>query len=329
MCMPIIEPLETAIKAYNNVNPGDLWELIRKNINVFFIKKSALDKIDFSNFRLNLQKTLSLSTEQCLQVIGDSNPFSEKGHRYSVKLLFDVMKRHAGPILYGFTSNNNGGANGIVAECLEKDRSQSNKVVANIVYPESITAISEWGCTYSEAVKNYLVVVDPQGCRFGDDIMLSDNLAEKLVCFDGGVISFCQVVNTLIYHDSSEITVVYGLRDKENRPWFSAAEIISQFKKASCIEDLIKINADYLKNKPLYDPSGKQPTAKIIKLKEEQINTAFQKLIEAKGVLQKLQDITVTEYMTRKLIKTEFFQSAIGLCKDLSEHSFESYSGKL
>ncbi|MES2141719.1 MAG: hypothetical protein V4471_02385 [Pseudomonadota bacterium] len=288
----------------------------RDGLNVFFIEKEKLEtnekgeiQIDFLSLRKELQEILVLPSGTCFQVIGDSNPFSKLGHRYAGTVLQTLMQKHQGPVLYGFTSNKDGGANGVVGEWLENNPEYSNKVVANIVYPESIIAIQDWECTYSEAVKNYLVVFDDQkDCHFGDDVALSDNLAKKLLCLEGGVISFCQIVNTLIYHDDPEITVIHGLRDKKNRSWFSAAELISKLKKANSIEDSIKIKNAYLNDKKLYDPSGKLPSPEIIKVKEDQVNTAFQALIASKNSLEKLKGITVNECVTPKLTKSELFQ---------------------
>ena len=285
-------------------------------LNVFFIKKKELEKnaqdkvyVDFLGLRKKLKQILPSASDTCFQVIGDSNPFSEWGHRYAGTVLQNLMQKHQGPVLYGFTSNKNGGANGVVGKWLENNPEYNNKVVANIVYPESITAIQDWECTYSEAVKNYLVVFDDKkDCHFGDDIALSDNLAKKLLCLEGGVISFCQIINTLIYHDDPEITVIHGLRDKENRSWFSAAELISKLKKSNSIEDSIKIKNAYLNDKKLYDPSGRSPSPETIKVKEDQVNTAFQALIASKNSLEKPKGITINEYLEIKQTKAELFQ---------------------
>jgi hypothetical protein len=270
---------------------------------IFLFEQNKLGAIDYLSFRSQLKEKLFLSSGQGLQVIGDSNPFSKSGHRRAIEILEPLLKDYPGFLLYGFTSNQHGGANGVVEDCLKLNSSLIAKVCANVVYRDSIKAIKEWECTFYEEIKNYLVVfAKEKDCCFGDDIELSDKLAEKLLCLEGGAISFCQLINTLAYHEKPDITLVYGIRDGE--PWFSAAELLAKLKKANNIDDLHRIRNNYLLGKKLYDPSGKVPSDEAIVLKEKQINDAFAKLIETENSLEKLKNVEVEVYNGPKAIKS-------------------------
>lgn len=85
-------------------------------LNVFFVEKEQLDnkKINFDALREELKDKLLLMNCEFLQVIGDSNPFSKTGHQDAVKLLQMLMEAGQSILLYGFTSNEHGGANGVV-----------------------------------------------------------------------------------------------------------------------------------------------------------------------------------------------------------------------
>ena len=74
------------------------------------------------------------------------------------------------------------------------------------------------------------------------------------------------------------------------------------------MDDLIRIKETYLGDIRLYDPSGDEPSAKIIAQKTEQVNTAFNRLIQADASLEKLKAIKVKQYMTSKLNKAACFR---------------------
>lgn len=70
------------------------------------------------------------------------------------------LKTYQGLIFYGFTGE---GANGIVADLIEKKIVLAEKVMANIVANESLKVIEEFKCRYSEKVQNFLIVDDGKG----------------------------------------------------------------------------------------------------------------------------------------------------------------------
>ncbi|MDQ8039680.1 MAG: hypothetical protein REH83_04670 [Rickettsiella sp.] len=187
----MINELEAIIKSHikSHIRTKEIYQ--QGETTILFVTKERL--ADFDSFTFRSQAQAGFKTSKFVQIIGDSNPFSEFGHKKAIDHLTKLMHKSEKKLLFGDTSNQYGGANGVVGEWLEKNPTQAEKVIANIVYPESIIAVKEWGCSSSTYVKNYIVLCDPNlngYCKFGDDIILSDNLADELVCYEGGVISF-------------------------------------------------------------------------------------------------------------------------------------------
>jgi hypothetical protein len=163
-----------------------------------------------------------------------------------------------------------------------------------VVYPETFTAVNEWGCTISDPVKNFFVVGSKDGpAGFGDDAYLSDNLADTLICFEGGVQSLLQIVNTLKFHDKPKIILIHGLRNTEHKPWFSAAEFVERLQEANSESELTKIKDEYLREHSLWDPNGNPPSKVVLEKKREQFEGAFEQLTELDGILEKLETIYI------------------------------------
>ncbi len=215
------------------------------------------------------------------------------------------LKTFKGLIFYGFTGE---GANGIVADLVKNEIILAEKVMANIVANESLTVIEAYQCPYSKTIKNFLIVDDGMGgCHFGDDINLSDSLAEQLICLEGGVISFGQILNTLIRHDKPQITMYTGLRNKDNadleRSLFSASELFFTLKQAiqanrlENSDQLEEVLYDYLKQHRL-DPKN---NANNELNKQTQVQTYFEqfKLLDkvTQGqIINKINDIQTIHY---------------------------------
>ncbi len=169
--------------------------------------------------------------------------------------------------------------------------------MANIVANESLAVIEKYQCPHSEKIQNFLIVDDGNGgCQFGDDINLSDPLAEELICLEGGVISFGQILNTLIHHEEPHITIYTGLRKKDNsgleRTLFSASELfltLQQAKQNNRLDNsdqFESILTDYLKYHRL-NPHNNEDN----ELKQKQIHAYFEKFKQlAKTTQQHLMD---------------------------------------
>ncbi len=129
--------------------------------------------------KTKLKELFQLPNYSGIQIIGDSVAFSDKAHQFLLEKLAE-LKTFQGLIFYGFTGE---GANGAVADLIEKEIVLAEKVMANIVANESLKVIEEFECRYNKKIKNFFIMDDGKGgCQFGDDINLSDFLAAQLIC---------------------------------------------------------------------------------------------------------------------------------------------------
>lgn len=91
------------------------------------------------------------------------------------------------------------------------------ETIANTVTIHTCQAIKEWGARFSKTAKLFTVVPG----YFGDDIDVTDNICDELVCFDGGVQSFAQCINCLTLN--KHVIVVGGF---PRTGYFSCAEFM-------------------------------------------------------------------------------------------------------
>ena len=194
--------------------------------------------------------------------------------------------------MYGYTSNKNDDANGLVGQWIGSSEDRAERVIANVVYPKTFTAVNEWGCTISDKVKNFFVL-GSEDCpaSFGDDAYISDSLAGTLICFEGGVQSLLQIVNTIKFHAKPKINLIHGLRNTKHKPGFSAAEFIECLQQANIKTELTEIKDKYLSEHPLWNPNISQPSGEAIKRKYEQFEIAFKQLTQLDSILKKLKTI--------------------------------------
>lgn len=238
-----ISKLKEAIEELkNHVNALSFIYCKKEFNNFIYLHKQHIINV-IPNVKTKLKELFQLSYYSGIQIIGDSAAFSDKAHQFLLEKLAE-LQTFKGLIFYGFTGE---GANGIVADLIEKEIILAEKVVANIVANESLKVIEDFECRYCKKIKNFFIVDDGHGgCQFGDDINLSDSLAEQLICLEGGVISFGQILNTLMLHEQPQITLYTGLRNKDNtdleRRLFSASELFLTLKQA--IQDNHLENSD-------------------------------------------------------------------------------------
>lgn len=237
----------------NHVNALSFIYCKKEFNNFLYLHKQNIVNV-IPHVKTKLKELFQLSYYSSLQIIGDSAAFSDKAHQFLLEKLAE-LQTFQGLFFYGFTGE---GANGIVADLIEKEIILAEKVVANIVANESLKVIEEFECRYCKKIKNFFIVDDGHGgCQFGDDINLSDSLAEQLIFLEGGVISFGQILNTLMRHEHPQITLYTGLRHKDNtnleRSLFSASELFLTLKQAiqgnhlENSDQFEKILNDYLK----------------------------------------------------------------------------------
>ena len=255
--------------------------------NFIYLNKQNIVNV-IPHVKTKLKELFQLPYYSGIQIIGDSAAFSDKAHQFLLVKLSE-LQTFQGLIFYGFTGE---GANGIVADLIEKEIVLAEKVMANIVANESLKVIEEFECRYCKKIKNFFIVDDGNGgCQFGDDINLSDSLAAQLICLEGGVISFGQILNTLMLHEHPQITIYTGLRNKDNtdleRRLFSAGELFLVLKQAiqnNCLENsdqFEKILKDYLKQHRL-NPFNNHEN----ELKQKQIQIYFDQFKQLGEVIQ-------------------------------------------
>ncbi len=175
-----------------------------------------------------------------VQIVGDSSPFSLDGTKFAEAFLLQELKS-AAIIEYGYTGYDVNGrldVNGLVNKFIESNPEAGQKTLANIV-DQSFYAIKNWGVKGSPLVRNFLYVFKAilanivSGTRFGDDVLASDmillpDLGDYLVCLEGGVQSFLQVINSL--ERSVPVKILRNLREENRKGFFSAADFLWQMR---------------------------------------------------------------------------------------------------
>lgn len=168
---------------------------------------------------------LSSSTNTPLvQVVGDSGtPFEEAKIPEAQVVLSHYLDGCM--VEYGFTASKYD-TNWLVAEY--RTAYPDTVLIANVVQ-QSIEAL-ESGCDGCPDASRYLLLFDRLSpTRFGDDVWLSDGimsreLGDKMICFEGGPQALYQCSNALA--KGLQVIVVIGLRAAR----FSAARLLLAFK---------------------------------------------------------------------------------------------------
>lgn len=224
----------------------------------FGIHKDKQLEINFAQLKRLLISALGRDQANMIQLIGDSNQFTEVGTNFVRNFLKSRFAK-AAVIEYGFTgykTANELDVNSFVTEFLEQYQDQADKVIANIVGHTHI-ALTKWGTIGSAKVRNFTVIYNEAGITqepvynehgikiggfttFGDDIITSDNLlqasdGDRFICLEGGAQSFKQVTNALSL--GIPVELVYNLRKPQNIPFFSAARFLKLIYDAFGVHD--------------------------------------------------------------------------------------------
>lgn len=219
----------------------------------FGIEKDQQETINFPEFKKKLTTLMRVKRTNGLQVIGDSNQFSEEGTEFARPFLKKRLER-AGLVGYGFTGYKTAfksDVNTLVNEYLDEHPEQAYRVLANIL-GQTTVALNQWGTSGSPYVRNFVVVYNSAGAMevpkfnekfekisgfttFGDDMIVSDYLFsaadnDRFVCLEGGAQSFKQSVNGLVRN--IPVTCVYNIRKAENEKFFSAARFFKMINDA-------------------------------------------------------------------------------------------------
>lgn len=279
------EIIEEKIKALEmkETNNSAFKGLLDEKTHYLYLPKNQISEPLHPSIKQTLKNQFFLEKYAGIQIIGDSAAFESSATEFLQNELAHRLKNFDGLIFYGFTGE---GANGILSDLLSKQLLSPAQVIANMVANESLEVIKKYNCKYSAHVQNFLIVGDGNGgCKFGDDINLSDQLAEQLICLEGGVICLGQLINTLIYHEQPHITIYTALRNQDNlgleRPLFSAGELLIKFKSATDFQEIETIFHDYLQNHR-FNPKDNEEN----QTKHQQIHQYFQKFKQLKKSIQ-------------------------------------------
>lgn len=267
----LVKTLESGVKFFTQ-------EINGKEYRIFGIKSANQSKIDFEKLRQEISNELGFKeTKDFIQIIGDSQNFSSAGTDFCRKYLSTYLQKNKECIiLYGLTGHIDStgiraDTNHFVSEWLDKDITQSKRIVANVVDKHTVSAIDTWGCTVPYSIKNYFLVYTdgPEAeVKFGGDIPSSDGLTNRqAICFDGGMQSLRQIIYML--NSNIKIIALHNLRDlndpksfdKETKlPYLSAAEYLyflkNKIKKpeTTTSDEIKEYSKEYLSTHALYNP---------------------------------------------------------------------------
>ncbi|MCF7799617.1 hypothetical protein K9L05_01655 [Candidatus Babeliales bacterium] len=230
-----------------------LAELGVSSDNVFFISKQEQDEnannLDyFKDLKRDfMQNFMNLPEDQkIIQFIGDSRRFGPQATNFLRRLLRN--KRFFGGnhvIEYGYTggapNQEQSDTNTLINEYINEHPEYSKKVFANIV-----TDSGTYASDSSPFVHNFIFVYneDGQPTHFGDDIFVSDYMlnssdGDSVLCLEGGVQTFLQIVNCL--KNNINIFCILNLRDRSRESEFSAARVVKVI--SNLLKSLPSINA--------------------------------------------------------------------------------------
>lgn len=221
----------------------------------FGVHETDQERVDFQKLKQKLSESMNISTDQTVQIVGDSGKFSEEGTKKGRAFLRKLIDQ-AHLVEYGFTGYKSDDGreldiNSFVNEYVDEQPTVARKVLANILGHTHI-ALTQWGTYGSPRVRNYMVIyndcdmskqptyVDAKKVSgfttFGNDIITSDHLlrttdGDRFVCLEGGVQSFLQIINALSLKTPS--ILVYNLRKPEKEKFFSATRFLKLVRNAS------------------------------------------------------------------------------------------------
>lgn len=211
------------------------------------IHTQDLQAVDYGQLKQQLAQNMGTQGIQLVQIVGDSNKFSEAG-TIAGRAFLEPHFSSAQILEYGFTGYLDADRkrldiNSFLNEWVENDPSRASKVVASVV-GHSVVALDKWGCRVTDKLKHFVVVYNDNGTSegfttFGADVYASDNIlraedGDYLVILDGGPQSFTQATNVMA--NGVMIKVLFNLRSDDNQGFFSAGEFFS------LVQDALKSN---------------------------------------------------------------------------------------
>src|SRR6056297_61123 len=163
----------------------------------------------------------------CIQVVGDVDYWDpEKIKLVEHELRYKLCSNEFSHINYGYTGrirDNSYGVNTMVSRIADKNEAIAKKLIANVVSFHTPHAIKNWGCTTSNSCTKF-VCVGPDA-KFGDDIIITDLMCGEIICVEGGIQSFRQVLNMLIL--DRRVPLIHGCRTEESARYFSCSRFLN------------------------------------------------------------------------------------------------------
>ncbi|KKR97018.1 MAG: hypothetical protein UU47_C0003G0005 [candidate division TM6 bacterium GW2011_GWE2_41_16] len=218
---------------------------VHEGLNVFRyfgIHKNTQEHIDYTALKHLIIEKLGLPTTHMIEFVGDSDQFSENG----TVIGREIIRKHCAGnhmIEYGYTGHNDNprelDINAFISEYVDQNSQESYRVIANLV-GHSHTAMTQWHCSASPLIHNFVVVyndhgmIDEEYTKFGDDVIVSDYILDPhdtMVCLEGGAQSFKQVTNAL--QRGCRIFLADKLRKPANNVYFSTAFFLRLIHQAS------------------------------------------------------------------------------------------------
>ncbi|GAB4236064.1 MAG: hypothetical protein Tsb0021_15700 [Chlamydiales bacterium] len=194
-----------------------------KEFRCFSVAEEKQSSIDFEQLKKFIAEELIIEKPKVLQIIGSSEPFSEKGTQFSKEFLSKKLADRSTIVLYGFTAHrkdNKRCVNGIVNDWVDENpQERSMRTIANIVNFHTRQALDLWNCDASLHVRIHYLVFgkgdskENGGATFGKDVESSDRLTDEAICFEGGIQSLRQAINIL--GENNPVTFVDGLRENK------------------------------------------------------------------------------------------------------------------
>ncbi|MFA5075291.1 MAG: hypothetical protein WC436_04280 [Candidatus Babeliales bacterium] len=267
---------------------------------VFFISKQEQDLNSrnlefFKNLKRDfMQNFMNLPENQkIIQFIGDSRRFGPKATAFLRSFL--IRRGFLGGdhvIEYGYTggapNQEQSDTNTLINEYINEHPEYSKKVFANIV-----TDSGTYASDSSPFVHNFIFLYNTnnQPTHFGDDIFVSDYMLnssdeDSVLCLEGGVQTFLQIVNCL--RNNIDIFCVLNLRDRTRESEFSASRVVNVIsnllKSVNNISDqnreLLESTIENIKDICLQGPDLVNLNPESVKI--QILQTAFRQLIEEK-----------------------------------------------
>jgi len=268
---------------------------------IIFVPK--LESFQFTNNIQDLKEHVfikkikdAFQIENCIQVVGDVTLWDKQKIPIIQERLFEILNDEKfSHVNYGYTgrkckkTGKRYGVNTMTSLLADSCDSIGNKIIGNLVDFHTTHAIKNWGCTTSKECKNF-VCVGPN-CRFGDDIMISDLMCSEMICIEGGMQSFRQVVNMLLLE--RKVQCFIGARTKtEGERFFSCSRFLQNFqnKEELSAEEIQKEIENFMQNFVKYDKNKEDH-----KTKDPLFNDAIEKFIEYK-LWKKLNLISFTKF---------------------------------